>query len=175
MKKEKIIIISLASLLVFVTIFIFVKNYITYRKISIITQNPFNTIEVLGNKIRLKDNIKTYKEEIDCGEVTTNEQLLYYRLNSDYKEFKVSVTSFAFQDDKLITEDFNTATSFDFNISVFDKDKEYEQVYHISATCQNNQTDEETDSDEAKTNDEDKSTSDNNNSSKSKSTKKNKS
>lgn len=143
MKKEKIIIISLVSILCIVVLIILTKNYITYRNVNRITKNPFNTIEVVGQKIRLKDNLKTYEAEVDCSEIEENEQILYYRLNEDYKDFKISVSTTVFKNKKVIESDFKEATAMETIITVFDENDKYEQIYHIKTTCENKEITEE--------------------------------
>lgn len=143
MKKEKIIIISLVSILCIVVLITLTKNYITYRNVNRITKNPFNTIEVVGQKIRLKDNLKTYEAEVDCSEIEENEQILYYRLNEDYKDFKISVSTTVFKNKKVIESDFKEATAMETIITVFDENDKYEQIYHIKTTCENKEITEE--------------------------------
>lgn len=135
MKIEKNIIIGLIIILVCVTIFILTKNYINYSNTNRITSNPFNTIEIVGKKLRLKDNQRTYDLEVDCSNLKENEQITYYRLNEDYKEFKISINTKIFKDKKIIEKDLNEATALDINISVMDEKEKYEQVIHINATC----------------------------------------
>lgn len=137
MKKEKIIIVSLITILCTVVLIILTKNYITYRNVNHITKNPFNTIEVVGQKVRLKDNLKTYEVEVDCSKLEENEQILYYRLNEDYKDFKISVSTIVFKNKKVIETNIKEATSMETNISVFDENEKYEQVYHIKTICEN--------------------------------------
>ena len=101
MKIEKNIIISLLILLGIVVIFIFSRNYLKYKNIYHVTSNPFNTIEIVGKKVRLKDNLRTYDLEVDCSELSEHEQITYYRLNEDYKDFKISVATKVFKNNKL--------------------------------------------------------------------------
>ncbi len=135
MKIEKNIIISLLILLGIVVLFIFSRNYLKYKNIYHVASNPFNTIEIVGKKVRLKDNLRTYDLEVDCSELSEHEQITYYRLNEDYKDFKISVATKVFKNNKLLEKDLNEATSLEVNISVQDKDETYEQIYKINATC----------------------------------------
>ena len=142
MRKENYIIIGLITILGIVLLSIITKNYFTYRNVTIVTKNPFDTIEILGQKVRLKENVKTYDVEIDCTEMAENEQILYYRLNEEYKESIISVSAKVYDDKTIIEENFQNATNIDVNISVFDENKKYEQVFHIKVKCLNNNIEE---------------------------------
>lgn len=136
MKKENYIIITLSSILFVVILLILVKNYITYKHITTISKNPFNTIEVLGQKIRLKDNTRTYKLPVECKELSNeNNQIIYYRLDEKYKDSKITVSSKILKDNKLLIDDYKGATNLEFVLSVLDSQEDYEQIFHISATC----------------------------------------
>lgn len=146
MKNEAKIIIGLITVLLLVFIVIITKNYFTYRKISIITQNPFNSVEILGQKVRLKDTVKTYEVDIDCSEIEEfEEEVVYYRLNEKYKDSIIEVDSKVFKNNELIenAKDYKKATDIIVNISVFDEEEKYEQVYHIKAKCINQVEDED--------------------------------
>lgn len=142
MKIERNIIIGLIIILLAVVLFIFTRNYITYHNVYHITSNPFNTIEILGKKVRLKDNLRTYELEVDCQELQEHEQITYYRLNEEYKDFKITINTKIFKNNKLIEKDLNEATSLDINISVTDENEEYEQVFHINTICEIPETEE---------------------------------
>lgn len=143
MKKENYIVIGLASIFTIVMISLFAKNYFEYRNLSIISNNPFNSIEILGQRIRLKETARTYEVEIDCNDLEENTQIFYYRLKEEYTDYKIAVSSKVYKDNKIITENFEDATAVDINVSVLDANEEYEQVYHIKATCISDEEDDE--------------------------------
>lgn len=136
MKREMKAVIALATLLFAVIMILFLKNYISYVNLRTITKNPFNTIEILGQKIRLKDNERTYKIETDCKTLTDeNVQILYYRLNEKNKDYKITVSNKIFNGQNVITTDYSNITEIETNISIFDPKNKYEQIYHITSTC----------------------------------------
>lgn len=138
MKRENYIVIGLIVIFTIVIISIFTKNYLEYKNDSTISNTPFNSIEILNQKIRLKENIRTYKTQIDCSSLNKNEQILYYRLKEEYKDYQIKATSKIFKKNKLLTDDYIGATNIDINVSIIDPNNKYEQIYHLEAICLNN-------------------------------------
>lgn len=138
MKKENIIIISLLAILVIVITSIFIRNYSSYKTNLKIASNPFNTIEVLDEKVRLKDNERTYSVDVDCSKIVDeNTQIIYYQLTETHRKSTIKVESKILKDNEVLTTGLNRARSIDTIISVFDSNETYEQIYHINATCTN--------------------------------------
>ena len=137
MKVEKKMVIGLASILFTVLLILFIQNYVSYVNLRKVTKSPFSIIEVLGQKIRLKDSERTYNVDIKCDSLTdANTQILYYRLNEKYNDYKITVSNKVFNNQNVVTDDYKNITEIDTNISIIDPKNKYEQVYHIKATCQ---------------------------------------
>lgn len=158
MKKELKIVVGLAIALILVALIILTKSHISYIKLEKVTSAPFSTIEILEQKIRLKDNERTYNTEIDCTQLkSSNDQIVYYRFNEKYKDSSVSVSSKVFSGD-TITSDYKNITAIEVNLSIKDPKNQYEQIYHINATCHIDETQKEEDEEKpvAKTDDNNK-------------------
>lgn len=141
MKKEKIIIIILLSLLIITCLIIFIKNYLIYSNRTTITNNPFKYLEIMNQKIEIKDNQKTYEQEINCLDLEENEQIINYTLNDDFTNAKVKVNTIVYKDNEIIKENYNEATNIDIIISITSQD--YEQVFNFKNTCKITNTQEE--------------------------------
>lgn len=127
--------IILLSIFIIVILVLIVKKYNSCTSLSAITKNPFDTIEILDEKVRLRENIKTYEIETDCSNIKDkNEQIVYYRLNEEYKASKITVKTYVFSNDKLLTEDYEDVTDIEAILSITVKNK-YEHVYNVKATC----------------------------------------
>lgn len=143
MKKELKIVGGLAIALILVALIILTKSHISYIKLEKVTSAPFSTIEILGQKIRLKDSERTYNIEIDCTQLKSeNDQIVYYRFNEKYKDSNVSVSSKVFSGD-MITNNYQNITSIEINLSIKDPKNQYEQIYHINSTCHIDETQKE--------------------------------
>lgn len=140
MKKEKYIIIALVSILIVVGVFIFIRNYFSFKKEILVASNPFYTLEILDEKVRLKDEVRSYNIEVDCSTLfDENTQILYYQLKEEMRKSTVQVLSKIYKNNELIITNFKEATSIDTVISVFDEEKTYEQIYYVNATCKINE------------------------------------
>lgn len=138
MKKENYIIIALIAILILVILSIFIRNYTSFKDSLEIASNPFNTLEILDEKVRLKENERTYSIEVDCSTIIDeNTQLVYYQLAEPHKKSTITVTSKIYKNNEVITSNYKEATNIETIISVFDNKKIYEQIYHINATCKN--------------------------------------
>lgn len=142
MKKENSIVIGLSIIFTIIIISIFTKNYLGYKNDSTISNTPFIQVEILNQKIRLKENIRTYKTKIECDSLNKNEQIIYYRLKEKYKSYKIKATSKIFKKNKLLTDSYKGATNIDINLSITDPKEQYEQIYHLEATCLDNKKEE---------------------------------
>lgn len=138
MKKENYIIIALLAILMIVILSILVKNYNTCKVNLITSSNPFNTLEILDEKVRLKENERTYNMELDCSKlIDENTQIVYYQLAESHRNATISVETKLFKETEIITTNLNEATNLETIISILDNQKTYEQIYHIKATCLN--------------------------------------
>lgn len=138
MKKENYIIIALLAILMIVILSILVKNYNTCKVNLITSSNPFNTLEILDEKVRLKENERTYNMELDCSKlIDENTQIVYYQLAESHRNATISVETKLFKENEIITTNLNEATNLETIISILDNQKTYEQIYHIKATCLN--------------------------------------
>ncbi len=118
-----------------VTLILLIKNHLSYSDLKKVTSTPFKTIEILGQKINLNNNERTYSQEIDCSSLKSdNDQIINYSFNDHFKYSTISITSKVFSDN-TITNDYKDVTSIDINISVKDSKNKYEQIYHINAIC----------------------------------------
>lgn len=133
MKKGKSIIIILIFFLIITCLVIFSKNYLTYLNRTKITNNPFESLKIMNQEISLKDNQKTYEQEIECLETEENEQIISYVLKDDFQNAKVKVNTIVYKDNEILKEKYNEATNIDIIISITYKD--YEQIYNLKNTC----------------------------------------
>lgn len=136
MKKELSIVIGLISIIVIVIIGIVIERFIYYGNLQTITDNPFDTVEILGEKIRFKDNVRTYETELDCSSLTDpNTQIFYYRLSEKYLSSKISVSTKVFSNNTLLTAEYKNITDIDTIVSIVNPKEDYEQIYHFNAKC----------------------------------------
>ena len=140
--------IILVAIFIIVILILVVRKYNSCTSLTTITKNPFDTIEILDEKVRLREDKKTYEIEVDCSKIKDdNEQIVYYRLNEEYKASKVSVKTYVFDENYLIEEDFKDMTSVEAILSITVKNK-YEHIYNIKATCEASEEDEKEEKEE---------------------------
>lgn len=139
-KINNYIVISLLLILIvvfFVSVQLSVDKYNNLKKMI---NSPIDSIEIMDNKIRLKENKKSYEANIDCKEITDiNEQIVYYRLKDEFKDSEVSVSTILLSGKEVITDNTKDLSQINVNLSIKSKDYDnYEQIYNIKAICNKN-------------------------------------
>ena len=132
MKKEnllfKIGLIILIILFVFLLIVAVIKNN-KYDK------TIFQELSILQEKIDLKDNVYRYKVDISCHDIEDNEQILNYKLKDKYKDYKITVDSIFYKNEKKIKENYKEATDINLIIRPVDEKDAYPHIYFIEVNC----------------------------------------
>lgn len=129
-------IIAIIGLILVISIVIVIEKFISFSNLQTITKNPFSTLEILGERINLKENERTYQTEIDCSTLTDpNTQVISYNLKEKYASSKITITTKVFNNNTLLTSDYQNITDIDTNISIVDPKSQYEQVFHFISKC----------------------------------------
>lgn len=136
MNFEKKLFIALISILVLVLLIIFIKNYHTYKEVYDVAQMPFSSLSILNNEIKLENNQRTYNLTIDCSSLKDeNTQIISYKLLKENEESNLSISTKIYDNDKVLTDTYEHITSINAIINISDKNKIYEQIFVINATC----------------------------------------
>ena len=137
MNKDVKIVITLISAVFLLTISLLIKNYVAYSKVHEITRNPLDSLEILGERIFLRQEQRTYELTADCNSIKSNEdQIVYYRLGENFKDSKVNVDIELFSDKKLLTEEYKKITHVNAIISIdIDNGESFEQIFNVKVTC----------------------------------------
>ena len=137
MNFEKKLFIVLISTLIIVLLFIFTKNYHTYKEVYDATTMPFSSLSILNNDLDLKANERVYNLNIDCSSLKDeNTQIISYQLLKEATESNLSISTKIYNNDQVLTDTYDHITSINATISVTNPNKTYEQVFIINATCE---------------------------------------
>ncbi len=137
MNFEKKLFIVLISILIIVLLFIFTKNYHTYKEVYDATTMPFSSLSILNNDLDLKANERVYNLNIDCSSLKDeNTQIISYQLLKEATESNLSISTKIYNNDQVLTDTYDHITSINATISVTNPNKTYEQVFIINATCE---------------------------------------
>ena len=137
-KIEKIVITLLLLILIGVISSVLYKNYTKYQQQAQVSKYAFSLVEILGEKVKLIDNIRSYEIERSCAGIDENSAILNYRMTETKEDFKVSVSSISYREGEILTEKINEATNIDYTISIIDPDNTYEQIYRFNIKCKDN-------------------------------------
>ena len=138
-KKIEIIVFHiLLFILIAVLSVVIYKNYNIYKDKAQISKYAFSLVEILGEKVKLTDDIRSYEIDRYCAGIEENTSIINYRMTETKEDFKVKVSSIAYKEDTIIKEKMNEATNIDYTISVFDPDNTYEQIYRFKIKCKDN-------------------------------------
>ena len=136
MKTENKILMIIIIVALIMSLYIVYTNLNPYKEKYLLTINPFSEITILDNKVILKDNQKLYKQTIDCTNLEINQQILFYKLKDTNKEYKITASIQVFDNDNILKETYQNATSIESKIIIQDKESKYEQIYIIESLCQ---------------------------------------
>ena len=137
MKIEKKLFIILISLLIIVLLIVFIKNYNLYQKQYEVSRMPLSSLSILNNEVELSDSKRSYNLNIDCSSLKDeNTQIVSYQLQRYALEDNVSISSVIYDGNKVLTDNYDHLTSLNTTIKISDKNKTYEQVFVINATCE---------------------------------------
>ena len=136
MKTENKILMIIIIVALIMSLYIVYTNLNPYKEKYLLTINPFSEITILDNKVILKDNQKLYKQTIDCTNLEINQQILFYKLKDTNKEYKINALIQVFENDNILKETYQNATSIESKIIIQDKESKYEQIYIIESICQ---------------------------------------
>ncbi len=137
-KIEKIVITILLLILIAVISVVQYKNYTKYKQKAQVSKYAFSLVEILGEKVKLTDDIRSYEVERNCAGIEENTAILNYRMTETKEDFKVKVSSISYREDQIINEKLNEATNIDYTLSVIDPDNTYEQIYRFNIKCKDN-------------------------------------
>ena len=137
MKIEKKLFIILISLLIIVLLIVFIKNYNLYQKQYEVSRMPLSSLSILNNEVELSDSKRSYSLNIDCSSLKDeNTQIVSYQLQRYALEDNISISSVIYDGNKVLTDNYDHLTSLNTTIKISDKNKTYEQVFVINATCE---------------------------------------
>ncbi len=134
--KKHIIFHILTTIIIFIVLLVIYNKQIDYyNNLEYITNNPFNIINILGTKITPSNSKRTYNVEVDCTKLQPNNEITSFILKESYQDFKVSVKSTIYNNNKVLIDNYENASNIETIIQVVDKEKNYEQLYTINAIC----------------------------------------
>ena len=133
-KKRLIVILIIISLLIFIVMLL--KKVNQYKELYVLTQNPFSKISILNQNVILNNTDRLYIKSVDCNNLTPNEQIVYFTLKESKENYKVSVFINIYENNKLLTDNYEKATNIETRLIVKDSNKQYEQIYVIESICQ---------------------------------------
>ena len=137
-KIEKIVISILLLILIAVISIVLYNNYNKYKVKAQVSKYAFSLVEILGEKVKLTDDIRSYEVDRNCAGIEENSAILNYRLTETKEDFKVRVSSISYRENTILTEKINEATNIDYTLSVIDPDNTYEQIYRFKIKCKDN-------------------------------------
>jgi hypothetical protein len=137
-KIEKVVIIVLLLLLFAVISSVIYKNYYKYKDKAQVSKYAFSYVEILGEKVKLTDEVRSYEVDRNCAGIEENTSIINYRMTETKEDFKVNVTSISYREDKILKENINEATNIDYTLSITDPNNTYEQIYRFKIKCKDN-------------------------------------
>ena len=132
MKRENILFKIGLTILIILFVFLLFVAIIKNNKYD---KTIFQSLSILQEKVKLKDNVYRYKIDISCHEIEDNEQLINYELKEKYKDYNISVESIFYKNEKKIKENYKEATDINIIIRPVDKKDTYPHIYFIEAKC----------------------------------------
>lgn len=138
MNKDVKIVITLISAVFLLTISLLIKNYTAYSKVHEITRNPLDSLEVLGERVYLRQEQRTYEIKANCDDLKSSEdQIVYYRLGENFKDSKVDLNIEVFSNNKLLKEEYKKVTHLNTILSIdIDNGENFEQIFNVKVTCE---------------------------------------
>ncbi len=94
-------------------------------------ESPLSSVTILGNKLILEPEKRTYSAVVDCNNYEENTSIINYKLR--VKATDVIVNSVFYKDYRLLDKPSKDMTNFDINLSL--RTKKQEIVYHFVLTC----------------------------------------
>ncbi len=107
-----------------------------YQEEALLSRSPFTEIKILNQKVELNKIDRLYKNSIDCSNLHENEQIVSYKLVEGKENYKVSTNIQLFNDNKLLTTNYQNTTNLITRLTIKDDKNNYEQIYIIESTCQ---------------------------------------
>jgi len=124
-KIFKIIITFLIIAILIVLCIIFLKKYFQYRDFYLNNQNPFKSISILNEDIKINNQDKIYNLEASCN-IEENNQIINYELKNE--DSKINIDTIIYNQNEIIT-DINNATNLIINIEINNN------LYRFNITC----------------------------------------
>ena len=135
--KQKYVIIGLLIALALIIIVAIVQTIMDSVNVSYFYDNPYESVEVLGNKVRIRSNVKEYFVETTCANITPETELIYTNLAEDYKGANITTTKYVFSNNTLLTDKYyNVSDIFmTVNLELNKGTKNYNHLYSFKISC----------------------------------------